>query len=151
MSLNITNDVFSEVYSFLQVMGDSYKKKIPENIYDIIEKNRSIEYNPSYNLNEPFENQMKKETLAIIAYIDMNYWCETNEKRKIQKALYEKELNEELLKKQLYNPDNLFKTKNKNIENHSIIEYKKENLLMRFVGIIKNWFIKKERKEKNDE
>ena len=146
-----TQEVFSEVYAFLEIVGDQYRNKLPKELIQIFETQKSKTYNPQYDPNiEIYKQNLKKGTLAIIAILDLNYWCETEEeKQKIRKALEENELKkqEEIRKK--YNPDNIFENKTKkeytNIpENKAIIEYKKESIINKIMNKIKSFFRKKQ-------
>lgn len=109
----ISNDVFSEVYGFLKLLDKSYIEKIPEELRNLINEKRNLDYSPKYNFYIPINNQkLSKEALTIITVINLNYWADENEKKEINKILarnseiHEKEIREK------YNVDNLFKNTN---------------------------------------
>lgn len=109
VSIN-TREIYSEVYSILNLLGDKYINRLPQVLYNMIKIEKLNTYNPHYDKTVSLtEQNVKKESLSIIALLHINYWCERN--------LYKEELNkifidnenkyqEELREK--YNPDNLF-------------------------------------------
>ena len=105
-------------------------------------------YNPVINIEESFLNQnLQRETLVILAILNLNYWCE-NEQEKIDllKEYAENDkIKEEKLRK-MYNPDNMFKNKNteriSENENKQLIEYK-ENMFKKIWNKIKIFFKRK--------
>lgn len=76
-----------------------------------------------------------RKTIAILAMLNLNYWCEDEKEKQDLIQMYaenDRKREEELREK--YNPDNLFKKKDidaeettKNTECKELIEYKKEN------------------------
>ena len=58
--------VYSQVYSILQLLGNSYINKIPKKLYKLIDSQRDKDYNPKYNLEISFiEQNVNKRALAI--------------------------------------------------------------------------------------
>ena len=111
---NKTKEIYSEVYEILTLMGDTFISKLPNKLFELIKKQRLDSYNPKYNLQLPLEEQnIKEETIDIIALLYLNYWCESEEEKKELKKVFQE--NEEKYQKELnekYNSDNLFKNKN---------------------------------------
>ena len=69
-----TNRAYSEVYSFLNTLGEKYISKVPRKIYSVIEEFRDKTYNPQYSINqEVTTNTFSKEALALIEL--KNYEC----------------------------------------------------------------------------
>lgn len=67
--------VFSEVYSVLQLLGEEYTNKIENNVMNIIENNRDIEYIPKIDTNKPLDEQnISKEAMNMIEKIDIDFW-----------------------------------------------------------------------------
>ncbi len=149
---NITREVYSEVYAFIELIGNEYKKKIPSEVYGIIEKQKLPDYKKVYDINIPIEQQItKKETLAFIAYLDLNYWCNEKEKKEIENFFRQKEIEEEIKKQQKYGTDVLFKNRNNNKQNNntknevkSLIIYKENNFFKKFINKIINYLKKNE-------
>lgn len=142
-----TRKIYSEVYEILVLLGDRFINKLPNKLFDLIEKEKSSLYNPKYNLDIPLENQnVKEETIAIIALLKLKYWCESEEEKKELEYIFQK--NEEIYQKNLreiYSYDKLFRKKNfaneNKIENTSVIKYK-ENVIKTIFNKIKKILFK---------
>lgn len=139
-----TKEIYSEVYQVLNLLGNEYINKLPNSLLNMLKEKRNINYNPQYIEDIPLNKQnIRKETLAIIALLYLNYWCD-NEKEKLELKQILKN-NEDRYQQELrnkYNPEDIFK-KNKQeniVENQvSMIEYK-EPLFKRFISKIKSIF-----------
>lgn len=141
-----TQEMYSEVYSILNLLGKSYIAKLPKSLFKMIEKEKSSTYNPQYSENQSLNEQnIKRESLSMIALFHLNYWCNSDEEKEQLKKLFKS--NEEKHQAEIrekYNLDNLFK-KNKqetiqeanvNSKNLTIVEYK-ESILKKFIDKIK--------------
>ena len=42
------NEIYSEVYSILNLLGDNYISRLPKKIYEIIENKRDFDYQEIY-------------------------------------------------------------------------------------------------------
>ena len=141
----ITKEVYSEVYSILNLYGNEYINKLPSNLYKLIQEERKKDYNPVYvdslRLNE---QNIKKESISMIALFHLKYWSESEEERAELKRIFkenqEKHDNEIRNK---YNPDDIFHKKtdfNTNInEEVSLVEYKIP-IWKKLINKIKNLF-----------
>lgn len=139
--------VFSEIDSFLNIIGEKYRSKIPEKLREMYKNEKDTEYNPQYTLELPLETQdMRRETISMIGLLHLNYWCENkDEKIELQRIFNnnEEKYQEEIKTK--YNPDKLFKnrTEKRNVENKEIsIVKNKENLYQKIKKIIEKLFHK---------
>lgn len=134
--MEITKEAYSEVYAILNLMSWDLIKKIPENIWENIEKKRNKEQ--VTEINNIKEYQASEPANKLLAVLYKNYFANDEEKEAIQakeKILYERQ-QEELREK--YNPDNLFKNKEiktKTEDIVSVVPYKKT-----FFTRIRNWF-----------
>ena len=147
-----TNDIYSEVYSILNLLGDSYINKIPRKALDIIKNERNMNYNPQYDFSIDINSQdIKRETKAMIALLRLSYWCTSeDEKIKLSNQFKENEKKYQELLNAKYNTDNLFKNKNtmKNINEEVktkqifMVEYKEKNFLQKIFDKIKHLFRK---------
>lgn len=113
-----TRQAYSEIDTFLSLLGEEKRNEIPENVRDIFKKEKDREYIKEINVNIPIKEQsLKEETLAIIAYLNLEYWCKDEEEKQRLKNTYiqnEKNYQEELRKK--HNPDELFKNKKSSVQ-----------------------------------
>ena len=140
-----TKEIYSEVYQVLNLLGNEYIDKLPKSLFNMLEEKRNINYEPKYTEDLPLNKQnIKKETLSIIALLHLNYWCENvNEKNELNQMFKNNEdrYQDELRKK--YDPDNIFK---KHIQENiiknevSLVEYK-ESIFKRLINKIKSIFI----------
>ena len=142
-----TQEMYSEVYSILNLLGSSYITKLPKSLFKMIEEEKSSTYNPQYREDQSLNEQnIKRESLSMIALFHLNYWCNSDEEKEQLKQLFKN--NEEKHQAEIrekYNPDNLFKNNkqetiqeaNVNSNNLAIVEYK-ESILKKFINKIKS-------------
>lgn len=139
-------DVYSEVYSVLNLLGDYFIEKIPVDTYKMIKEKRNKDYNPIYNLNISLDKQkISRRSLSVIALFDVNYWSGI-ERKSILKEMFkqngiqrQKELSEK------YKIKDMFKTivsENKNTS-EEIIAKEEKNIFYKILDKIKNMFKKK--------
>lgn len=139
-----TQEIYSEVYSILNLLGESYIKKLPVSLFNMIKEEKRQDYNPKYDSKINLEQQnIKRETLSMIALFHLNYWCNSDEEKNELKTLFK--TNEEKYQAEIrekYNPDNLFKKRSLQQEESTItnevamVEYK-EPLFKRIINKIK--------------
>ena len=87
-TVNITR-AYSEVYEFINALGEEYIQKIPKRVFETIKNNRDINYSPNFNANIPLkEGQISHEALALIAALNLEYWCQSEEEKKELKQIY---------------------------------------------------------------
>ena len=139
-----TQEIYSEVYSILNLLGESYIKKLPVSLFNMIKEEKRQDYNPKYDSIINLEQQnIKRETLSMIALFHLNYWCNSDEEKNELKTLFK--TNEEKHQAEIrekYNPDNLFKKRSLQQEESTItnevamVEYK-EPLFKRIINKIK--------------
>lgn len=141
-----TKEIYSEVYQVLNLLGNEYIDKLPSSLFRMVKEKRDSNYVPQYREEIPLNKQnIKKETLAIIALLYLNYWCENEkEKLEIKQILNKNEQKHQQELRNKYNPEDIFKKRKfnqKNIEQNqvSMIEYK-ESFLKRMIRKIKIYF-----------
>lgn len=149
ISLN-TKQAYSEVDEFIELLDDIHKNEIPKKIRDFFREEKDTSYvkniNPKIHIGK---QNLKDETLAIIALLNLEYWCKDEEEKERLKKIYfenEQKYQEDLRKK--YNPENLFKNKGKEVKNiilasQEMISYKPKSLIQKLFEKIKSIFIKK--------
>lgn len=68
--------IYSEVYNFINALGDEYISKVPVKIYNIFKNKRNKSYNPIFHANQELKDgELSKFSLAIIAVLYTTYWC----------------------------------------------------------------------------
>ena len=145
-----TRQAYSEIDEFLGLLSDEQRNKIPQKLREFFREEKDENYIKGISLTEPIKNQnLKEETLGIIALLNLQYWCEDENEKQRLKEVYAK--NEKIYQEMLqvsFNPDDIFKKKNNNtenqqerIENTQIIEYK-ESFIKMIIGKIKKIFLR---------
>ena len=78
---------------------------------DFFKDNASKDYECNFDFYKPLkELKLQEETKGLIAMICLNYWCETEEQKKIFiKKLNENEKKYQEEQRKKYNPDDIFK------------------------------------------
>ena len=84
------SQIYTQVYAVLSFLNDTYIKRIPRQVLDLIEKNRDRNYLFTVNKNIPLEQQnLSEEAIAMLAYLKLNYWCNTKEEKEQLLSLFE--------------------------------------------------------------
>jgi len=147
VSIN-TRKAYSEIDEFLGLLSEEQRNKIPKKLREFFKEEKDSNYIKGIRTDIPVKDQdFKEETLAIIAVLNLQYWCEDENEKKRLKQVYannQKAYEEMLYEK--YNPDNLFKKRNEIKEEIqeqtnvvSMVEYK-EPLIKRIINAIKGFF-----------
>jgi len=138
----------SETYEFLNLLGETYIKKIPKGLYKYIKQEKIQDYSLELNMEQRISEQISEESLLFIMYLNLIYWATQEEKEKLIKIYKENDVKEAERLKQLYNTDNLFKKRNEVKEEIqeqanmvSMVEYK-EPLIKRIINKIKDFLRK---------
>ncbi len=148
MEANIPR-AYSEVYSFINALGENYIKKIPMKTYNIIKNNRDVNFNPQFQKNQTISSgDLSNEALSLIAALNLQYWCsDPEEKNELKQAYIENTKKEQ----EKYSYENLFNRRTETVTETetsvnnaetvnnatSMVEYK-ESIFTK----IKNWFKK---------
>ncbi len=105
-----TRQAYSEVNKFLELIGEEMTNKIPLKLRNFFKREMDQNYIPTINTNIPIKEQnLKRKTIAIIAGLNLQYWCKEDRKQELLEIYSnnEKKYQEELREK--YNPDDIFK------------------------------------------
>ena len=145
VSIN-TRKAYSEIDEFLGLLSEEQRNKIPKKLREFFKEEKDQEYKKGINPNIAIKNQdLKEETLGIIALLNLQYWCEDENEKQRLKEVYAK--NEQVYQEMLqvaFNPDDIFKKKTSNaekeleqVENTQIVEYKEPMIKKIFNRILK--------------
>lgn len=131
---------YAEIDEILNLLEDDYRERVPKKVRDFFKEEKIKDYHPEIDIEKPLiEQNLKRETMVLLAILNLNYWCENEEEK--QRFLNELDKNEEEKKEleEKYNPDNLFKKKqDEGTENNlQIVEYKKPNFIQILLTKIK--------------
>ena len=112
ISIN-TRQAYSEIDTFLSLLSEEKRNEIPKKLRDLFKEEKDKDYIKEINPNIPIKEQnLKEDTLSIIALLNLEYWCMDEDEKKKLKSIYaenEQKYQEELREK--YNQDNIFKNK----------------------------------------
>ena len=119
-----TKEMYSEVYGILKALGEKYINKLPKTVLKVITESKEENYNPEYSMSIHLKEQdINRKSLAMIALLHYNYWCETEEDRAKLKNILE--TNEEKHQKEMqekYSNDKIFNKAITKIEEETISE-----------------------------
>lgn len=146
LSVN-TRQAYAEIDSFIDLLDEYNKNKIPEKLREYFKNEKDKKYIKKINPNQSIQSQnLKEETLALIAMLNLQYWCENeDEKERLKKIYAQNEKKYQDMIQEKYNIDNIFKKNEEIIENKQeqknnmqIVEYK-NSVLKRIVNKILNF------------
>lgn len=146
-----TRQAYSEIDEFLELLSEDQRNEIPKRLREFFKEEKDKGYYKNIYANIPIKEQnLKEETLAIIASLNLQYWCKDEEEKKRLQAIYaQNEKNYQDMLYEKYNPNDIFKKKddiiadnnNESTENMQLIEYKEPifkgivNGILRFLHI----------------
>lgn len=117
-----TRQTYSEVDEFLGLLSNEQRNKIPQKLREFFREEKDSNYIKGINTKVPIrEQELKKETLAIIALLNFQYWCEDENEKKRLKEVYAK--NEEEYQKMLqdtFSSKGIFKKKMPTVEQEQV-------------------------------
>lgn len=130
----------TEIKCLLKYFPINYIKKLPTKLLEMIYKNSDDKYNIEVDLKKGLKNQnISKKAKDMLAVLTYNYWSSENEKKDIIERLNENENTYQEKLREKYNPDSIFKDRERKAEavenSNAMIEYK-ETIFIK----IKNWF-----------
>ena len=143
MQPNNTKIMYNEVYDFLNILGEKYIKKIPVKFYDFIKAERIENYDVKWDITKDVSMQLSEDALALISYLNLTYWCNEEEKVRLEKIYHDNDeesktsYNLEEILNQKRNITNKTKEENKEL---IIVNDKKENILQKIINKIKKIF-----------
>ena len=143
---------YKQLITILNNMEPEYKEKIPKKLMKLFEENSAEDYEFHLDLTRPLQEQeLNSKTLALLAMLNLNYWCETEEEKQELIKHYtenERKYQEELRKK--YNTDNIFQKNNSENKQEEITEEQvalvehKESVIRKLINKIKSIFHRNE-------
>lgn len=134
------NIMYAELSEILKMMEPEEVNKIPKRLLEVIEKEKSNTYIPNYDSKIELNSQsIKKETLAMLALLYINYWCEDENEKKEYLKLIEK--NEQKYQVELNKKTDITKffesEKKERMQEQSLTVVENKNLITRIIEKIK--------------
>lgn len=137
---------YAEVDAILNMLETEAVEKIPLKVREFFKNEKDKKYIPKFSENFfDIDNiELMRETICLLTILDINYWCETEEEKQlILNKLKDNDRIKEEEVKERYNPDNIFKRKDKeneniniNPENVALIEYKEKSIFKKILNKI---------------
>lgn len=143
----------AEINEILKYLSVEQVNKIPKKLRILFEEIAEKDYIPHINPNKRIiEQDITPKTRDILIIFYRKYWANNEMRQEIGKKLIENERKYQKELREKYNPDNIFKTENKekttevfekiNVQNEvSVVEYK-ESILKKLINKIKSIFNK---------
>lgn len=147
-NIEYSNSLY-QINEILKYITPNLKARIPKRIISYFETNKSTDFNWQIDKTIPLEKQdLLPTTKEILTVLYKDYMCDDTERVKLDKTLNENEIKYQNELREKYNPDNIFKDRQKNIqteqvktENTSIVTYK-ESFFSKIISKIKLIFHK---------
>ncbi len=141
----VTDDIaYAEVFETLSYMNKRTVMKIPMEILQYIKDNRNTKYVSEIDPNNIFDiNNISKEARIILAWLDLNYLSSGENKEKKLKMYKENDEKYQMILKEKYNSEEVFKNKTTNVnisQSDFPMEVKKQGFFEKIVEFIKKLF-----------
>ena len=137
----------AEVYDIINHLEPNNYKKISEDFIDFVKQNKDNNYNTTIDFSKSINDQnLLHETKVILSIIYRDFICDKKLKQKLNE--YDFKIIEEK-KRNIYNPNDLFKNKNEQLENTSTSQQQdttpmltkyKESIFTKIFNFIKGLF-----------
>lgn len=144
-----TRQAYSEIDEFLGLLTEAQREKIPRKLREFFREEKDNNYIKGIRADIPVKEQnFKEETLAIIALLNLQYWCKDENEKQRLKSIYAN--NEKVYQEMLqdkFNPDDIFKKRNvlkeevetEQVKSVAMVQYK-EPIIKRIINKIKEFF-----------
>ena len=140
-------DAYTEVYEILSCLNNEEYLKIPEELIEVFEENRNLEYEYEINDEQDLSKQpMLKESKAILLNLFRDYLATPEQNQKIKQWLQADRVYLENQKQKQYN-NNVFENNKKyekinNEESKTILPVviKKQSIFYRIINKLKSFF-----------
>ena len=137
------NAMYNEVYEFLNLLGEKYINKIPVKFYEFIKQEQILNYDLKWDISKDIASQLSDDAVALIAYLNMSYWCKEEEKIRLEKIYRDNDTQN----KKEYNLEEILNEKREKLSSENteimIIDTKKENIFKKIIDKIKSIFVKR--------
>lgn len=152
--MNISQNIreaYSEVDEFIQLLDAETREKIPEIVRVVFKEEKDKEYRKHINPDMPIKEQnLKEDTLAIIALLNLKYICEDEAEKERLMLIYEENEKryEEIMKVDFDSKDIFSQNSYQNLAGEDLsglpksLEAKEESIIRKIINKIKHVFKK---------
>jgi hypothetical protein len=152
------SEAAAQVLDILNYTNQEDVRKIPQSFIKFLTEIANKNYKVNFNHNGPISGlNLRKQTRELLGFIYITWWCNDKDRDNYKNIIHSNNTKTEITDKiDTYDIDDIFKNKKEAKTNAvteniveketSIIEYKEEGLLKKFLNKIVSFFInKKER------
>lgn len=73
---------YSEIWTILNLLENSYASRVPQQVKNFFEEERLKDYIPQIDVDRPLtEQNLQRKTIVLLALLNVNYWCDSEEER----------------------------------------------------------------------
>ena len=133
--------LYNEIYEFLALLGDKYISQLPIELYKFIRNNQLPDTKITIDFSKDLDGQISDEALCFIAYLNMKYWCSSEEKNRLAKMYSMNDSNDisnDPFFERIKNNPNFARDYEK--ENKALVVYENKNVFQKFARKVKNIF-----------
>lgn len=140
-----SRQAYTEIDNFIELLDENERNKIPERLRTFFKREKDSNYKKEIDINIPIQYQnLKQETLAIIAILNLEYWCEDKEEKLRLKRIYfnnEEKYQKDLREKYNFTFNAQIKSNEKTTQKElAISKNKKNSIFSRLKELIKKIF-----------
>lgn len=140
-----SRQAYTEIDNFIELLDENERNKIPERLRTFFKREKDSNYKKEIDINIPIQYQnLKEETLAIIAILNLEYWCEDKEEKLRLKRIYfnnEEKYQKHLREKYNFTFNAQIKSNEKTTQKElAISKNKKNSIFSRLKELIKKIF-----------
>lgn len=111
VSIN-TRQAYSEIDEFLGLLSIEQRNEIPQKLRELFAQEKDKNYKKEINLTIPIKEQnLKEETLGIIALLNLEYWCKDEYEKQQMQCVQMTEYKESFFKRIINRILEIFKIK----------------------------------------
>ena len=83
------NNAYTEMDTFLELLNADDRNKVPIEIREIFKTEKDHNYVKKIDIAKPIsEQELKEETLSLIALLNLKYWCNDESEKSELKQIY---------------------------------------------------------------
>lgn len=130
---------YKEVNEILDLLGDTYKDKVPKKMKELFDKAEDKTYSPELTINDFSSGKLLEETKTILTILYINYWSTIEEKNQymdqIKKIDEENKEKNKIVLNELF-PEKVYKEIEPNEVEKQITDTKKSGISQIIMDIL---------------
>lgn len=129
-----------EVLDILNYTAKEDVAKIPKSFIRFLKDISSKSYKANFNYEQPINGfNLRKQTKELLGFIYITWWCNNDEYKRYKKIIHENSIKREKIK-EIYNVNEIFKTRKDNEIETKIVEYRKQSTFKKILIKILEFF-----------